>query len=86
MACQFLWSAAPPRVMLGGALLLGGDPDDDAAHEHDMSMRAVLLDTAADAVAAAGVAVTGAVILASGGNYWLDPLVALLIAAVVAWQ
>jgi len=47
---------------------------------------AVLLDTIADAAAAAGVAATGAIILATGGWYWLDPAVALAIAIVVAYH
>ncbi len=68
-------------AMLGGAVLIGGDEDDG-----DLNMRAVLLDTAADAAAAGGVAVTGAVILAAGGLYWLDPTVALVISAVVAYH
>jgi len=46
----------------------------------------VLLDTAADAAAATGVAVIGAVIPASGGFYWLDPTVALLIAIVIGYH
>jgi cobalt-zinc-cadmium efflux system protein len=46
----------------------------------------VLLDTAGDAAAAAGVAVTGAVIAVRGGWYWLDPVVALMIAAVIAFH
>jgi cobalt-zinc-cadmium efflux system protein len=40
----------------------------------------------ADAAAAAGVAVVGAIILATGGWYWLDPAVALAIAVVVAYH
>jgi cobalt-zinc-cadmium efflux system protein len=72
-------------VMTGGALILRGEDEDDA-NEHDLSMAAVLLDTIADAAAAAGVAVTGAVILAIGGWYWLDPAVALAIALVVAYH
>jgi hypothetical protein len=71
--------------MTGGALILRGEDEDDA-NEHDLSMAAVLLDTIADAAAAAGVAVTGAVILAIGGWYWLDPAVALAIALVVAYH
>jgi cobalt-zinc-cadmium efflux system protein len=51
--------------------------------EGDLSMESVMLDSLADAAAAIGVAASGAVILASGGNYWLDPLVALVIALVV---
>ena len=79
-------------VMLGGALLLGGDGGDDGDDErgagsHEaLTVRAVLLDTAADAAAAAGVAVTGAVVLVTGGLYWLDPAVALAISVVVAWH
>jgi cobalt-zinc-cadmium efflux system protein len=74
-------------VMTGGALVLRGNGDDneDAADEHDLSVAAVLLDTVADAAAAAGVAATGAIILATGGWYWLDPAVALAIALVVAY-
>ncbi|HWG61619.1 MAG TPA: cation transporter [Streptosporangiaceae bacterium] len=49
-------------------------------------MKAVLLDTAADAAAAGGVAISGAVILAAGGLYWLDPAVALIIAVVVGYH
>ena len=76
-------------VLLGGALLLGGDVDDDDDDDRaggDLNLRAVLLDTAADAAAAAGVAATGAVIYILQGSYWLDPTVALVIAAVVAYQ
>lgn len=38
----------------------------------DLSAAAVLLDTIADAAAAAGVATAGAIILATRGWYWLD--------------
>ncbi|MDQ2849805.1 MAG: cation diffusion facilitator family transporter [Actinomycetota bacterium] len=72
-------------VMLGGALILGGDIDDNDGDE-DLNMRAVLPDTAGDAATAAGVAVAGAVILAVGGWFWLDPAVALLIGAVVGFH
>ena len=79
-------------VMVGAALVLRGDLDDDADagaknREHvELNMRAVLLDTVADAAAAGAVAVTGAVMLAAGGLYWLDPAVALVVAAVVAYH
>jgi len=66
-------------VMLAGALVLGR-----GAVEEDLHMRSVLLDALADAGAAAGVAVAGAVILLSGGLYWLDPALALAISAVIA--
>jgi cobalt-zinc-cadmium efflux system protein len=72
-------------AMACGAVVLrrDGDGDDD---ERDLSVAAVLLDTAADAAAAAGVAVAGAVILVTRGWYWLDPAVALVIAVVVAYH
>ena len=75
-------------VMAGGALILHGDADDGEgeAEERDLSVAAVLLDTLADAAAAAGVAAAGAIILATGGWYWLDPAVALAIAVVVAYH
>jgi cobalt-zinc-cadmium efflux system protein len=81
-------SAIAAGVMLGGALLLGGDVEDldENRNNGGLNMRAVLLDTAADAAAAAGVALTGGIILATGGLYWLDPAVALTISAVVAYH
>jgi len=73
-------------VMAAAALILRGDGDDGEgqAGERDLSVAAVLLDTIADAAAAAGVAATGAVILTTHGWYWLDPAVALAIAVIVA--
>lgn len=79
-------SGVAALVMVGGALLLGGDVGVDDEDHDDLNIHAVLLDTAADAAAAAGVAVTGAVIYATGANYWLDPAVALLIAVVVGYH
>jgi cobalt-zinc-cadmium efflux system protein len=75
-------------VMATAALVLRGDGDDGDGDgdDDDLSVKAVLLDTVADAAAAAGVAVTGAVILAARGWYWLDPAVALTIAVVVAYH
>ena len=70
--------------MLFGALVLRADEADEEGGQRDLSVAAVLLDTVADAAAAAGVAVIGAIILATGGWYWLDPAVALVIALVVA--
>jgi cobalt-zinc-cadmium efflux system protein len=54
--------------------------------EGDLSMESVMLDTVADAAAAIGVAVSGAVILLTHGLYWLDSLVALVIAVVVGYH
>ncbi len=67
-------------VAMGGAALV-------LARDHaDLNMRAVLIDTAGDALAAAGVAVVSTVILVTGRFYWLDPAVALAIALLVAWN
>jgi cobalt-zinc-cadmium efflux system protein len=73
-------------VMGAGALILRNDAAEDGTGERDPSVAAVLLDTAADAAAAAGVAAAGAIILVTGGWYWLDPAMALAIAAVVAYR
>jgi cobalt-zinc-cadmium efflux system protein len=54
--------------------------------EGDLNMRSVMLDTLADGVSAAGVAASGAIILATNGAYWLDPAVALGIAAIIAYH
>jgi cobalt-zinc-cadmium efflux system protein len=77
-------SGIAAAVMLAGALVLGGDPGED--DDEDLNVKAVLLDTAADAAAAGGVAISGAVILGTGGWYWLDPAVALVIAVIVGYQ
>ena len=71
-------SATAAVVMMIGALVLRG--------ENDLNVRAVLLDTAADAVSAAGVAVVGVVVLVTGGYYWLDPAVALAVSAVIGYR
>jgi len=74
-------SAVAAVVMVVAAVVLGGDDDDG-----DLSVKAVLLDTIADAAAAAGVAVVGMVIVVTGGWFWLDPAVALMIAVVVGYH
>ena len=66
-------------AMVACALILGDV-------EGDLNMESVMLDTVADAAAAIGVAITGAIILLSHGVYWLDSLVALLIALVVGYH
>jgi len=73
-------------VMLCGALILARDEGGKDDHGGTLNVGAVLLDTGADAAAAAGVAVTGAIILATGGNYWLDPTVALAVSVVIAFH
>jgi cobalt-zinc-cadmium efflux system protein len=79
-------SSIAAAVMVLGALILGGDEDDEEDHGGNLNMRAVLLDTAADAAAAAAVAFTGAIIFATKGNHWLDPAVALVVSAVIAYH
>jgi cobalt-zinc-cadmium efflux system protein len=74
-------------VMVAGAMVLGGDLDQDDDTDADRAnMRAVLLDTIADAAAAAGVAIAGLIILVTGGWFWLDPTVALIISAVIGYH
>ncbi len=66
-------------AMIACALILGDV-------EGDLSMESVMLDTVADAAAAIGVAISGVVILLTKGTYWLDSVVALLIALVVGYH
>jgi cobalt-zinc-cadmium efflux system protein len=74
-------------AMLAGGLMLRADEDAEDDSEGDRAnMRAVVLDTLADSAAAAGVAVTGAIILAEPALSWLDPTVALIIGAVIGYH
>ena len=74
-----LISVLAAAAMIGCALILGDVED-------DLSMQSVMLDTVADAAAAIGVAVSGAIILATGATFWLDSTVALVIALVVGYH
>jgi cobalt-zinc-cadmium efflux system protein len=67
-------------VMAICALIIGTVESDD------LNMRSILLDTLADAVSAGGVTISGAIILATKGSYWLDPTVALGIAVIIAYH
>lgn len=71
-------SCVAALAMSGGALILRGD--------NDLNVRAVLLDTVADAATAFGVALVGVVILTSHGTYWLDPTVALGVAVIIGYR
>jgi Co/Zn/Cd efflux system component len=73
------------RQELDDVVFLLDREDDGQVAERDMSVAAILLDTIADAAAAAGVA-AGAIILATRGWYWLDPAVTLAIVVVVAYH
>ncbi len=72
-------SVVAAAAMVACALILGDVED-------DLSMQSVMLDTLADAAAAIGVAVGGAIILATGATYWLDSAIALVIALVVGYH
>jgi cobalt-zinc-cadmium efflux system protein len=52
----------------------------------DVNMRAALLHMASDAAASLGVAIAGAVILATGRFEWLDPAISLAIGVIIGWQ
>jgi len=71
-------SAIAAAIMIAGVFILGRD-----AGREDLHMRSVLLDTAADALAAAGVAISGAVIYLTDRFYWLDSAMSLVIAVVI---
>lgn len=85
-------SSIAALAMFVGAFILGGDTDrvgsdDEAAQTgQNLAVRAVLLDTIVDAALALGVAVTGAIILLTGRLFWLDPVVAIAVSAVVAYH
>jgi Co/Zn/Cd efflux system component len=61
-------------VLFAGVLVLGASAATEDLHTHS-----VLLDTLADAGAAAGVAIASAIIAATNRHQWLDPVIALVI-------
>jgi cobalt-zinc-cadmium efflux system protein len=67
-------------VMAACALIIG------TVESEDLNMRSVMLDTLADGASAVGVALSGAIILAAKGVYWLDSAVALGIAVIIAYH
>ncbi len=74
---------------LGGAFAIR---ESHAGHGHkdgqgdDLNMRSAMLHLVGDAAASVGVAVAGAVILVTGGWFWLDPLVSMAIGVLIAVQ
>jgi len=52
----------------------------------DLNMRGALLHLISDAATSVAVAVCGAVMLVTGGWFWLDPAVALVVSVLIAWQ
>jgi cobalt-zinc-cadmium efflux system protein len=74
-----IWVAALGVVINGITALLFV-----AGRERDLNIKGAFLHMAADAAVSAGVVLAGLVILISGW-WWLDPIVSLLINAVVVW-
>ena len=84
----------------GAAATLGHAGHDDHAHDDhghddhghaggdrgDLNMRSAWLHMVSDGAVSVGVALAGLVILLTGGWYWLDPAVSLLISVVIAVQ
>ena len=66
--------------MVACALVIG------TVESEDLNMRSVMLDTLADGASAVGVALSGAIILAANGVYWLDSAVALGIAVIITYH
>ena len=66
-------------VNAGSALALREDSP-------DLNMRSALLHTLGDAGASLGVAIAGLVILVTGGWFWLDPAMSLVIGVAISWQ
>jgi cobalt-zinc-cadmium efflux system protein len=71
-------SAITFSVMVAGVFILG-----KGAGSEDLHMRSVLLDTISDGLAAAAVAIVGAIIYFSHGLYWLDAVAAIIISVVI---
>jgi cobalt-zinc-cadmium efflux system protein len=71
-------SAVATAVMIAGVFVLG-----TGAGSEDLHMRSVLLDTAADALASAAVAVSGGIIYLTGRFYWLDSALSLIIGILI---
>ena len=67
----------------GAAAVLGHAGHDDHL---DLNMRSALLHMIADGAVSVGVALAGLVILLTGGWYWLDPAVSLVISLVIGVQ
>ncbi|MBV9618174.1 MAG: cation transporter [Verrucomicrobia bacterium] len=55
-----------------------------SGRERDLNIRGAFLHMAADAAISAGVVIAGFVILWTG-RYWIDPVVSLLISAIIIW-
>ena len=78
-------AAVAALANLTAALAVREGPDADG-HGHDLNMRAAMLHLIGDTAASVGVAVAGTIILLTHGASWLDPLVSLLLSALIAVQ
>lgn len=73
-------SLTSAMVMVAGVFILGS-----GAGKEDLHMRSVLLDTISDGLAAAAVAIVGAIIFFTHGVYWLDSAAAVAISLVIGY-
>lgn len=73
-------------VALAGFAINAGSALVLREHGTDLNMRSALLHMVGDAAASLGVALAGAVILLTGGFQWLDPVVSMAIALLIATE
>lgn len=82
LALQVVVISSIAAIVMGiGVFILKDDADAD-----DLHMKSVFLDTLADAVSAAAIAVTGLIILIAKRFYFIDSVVAVIIAIVIGYQ
>lgn len=79
-AVGFAVNVAVGLVLLGGAHV-GGEGD---LHRHDLNVRAAILHVVGDGLGALAVIVGGAAIALTGAA-WIDPLLSLLVCAIIVW-
>ncbi len=75
-----IWVAATGIVINGITALLFM-----SGRKHDLNIRGAYLHMAADAAVSAGVVVAG-IVMAYTGWLWLDPIISIIIAAIIAWS
>ena len=74
-------------VVAGGGLLVNGLAAWILSdHSHDLNMRSAVLHMLGDALASAAVVVAGLVLLVAPSATWLDPVSALVVAAIIVTQ
>ncbi len=56
------------------------------SHGPDLNMESAFLHMIGDAAASLGVVFAGVVIVATHGNYWLDPAVSIAVAVLISWR